>query len=142
MAEGDFTLYNYYKGQQAQANVDLVGATVKCMLVAGYTPNIDTHQFRSDVNANEVALTNYTAGGLTLTTKAVSVNNGANRAEWDFDDVVFALLGAGAVSHAILYVDTGNASTSVLIGYVELTKQPNGANYSILVGANGALHFV
>lgn len=141
MAEGDFTLYNFYKGQQANGNIDLVNDTIKVMLVAGYTPNIDTHLYKSDVDANEVALTNYTAGGATLAGKAVAVNNTNDRAEWDFTDVTFTALGSGAVSHAIIYKDTGAAGTSVLIGYIELTKQPNGADYSLLVGANGAIHF-
>ncbi len=139
MAEGDFTPYNFFKGQLAQANVDLASATIKMMLLASYTPNIDTHTYKSDIDASEVALTNYTAGGATLTTKAVTVNTTNDRAEWDFDNVTWTLLGAGAVSHAVLYVDTGSAATSILIGYVELTKQPNGADYSVLVGANGAL---
>lgn len=140
MAEGDFTLFNFFKGEQAKGNIDLVNDTIKVMIVAGYVPNIDTHLYKSDVDASEVALTNYVAGGATLAGKAVAVSSANDRAEWDFTDVTFTALGSGAVSHAILYKDTGVAGTSVLIGYVELTKQPNGADYSLLVGANGALH--
>ena len=48
------------------APIDLLSDTIKCMLCTStYTPNLDTHKYKSDVT-NEITGTGYTAGGATL----------------------------------------------------------------------------
>lgn len=54
---------------QSQKLVNLTGDTWKFMLVgSGYTPDTSGtgHQFKSDLGANEITGTGYTAGGITL----------------------------------------------------------------------------
>jgi hypothetical protein len=49
------------------AAVDWLSDTIKCMLCTStYTPNLDTHKFKSDLT-NEVVGTGYTATGVALT---------------------------------------------------------------------------
>lgn len=58
--------------------VDFDSDTIKCMLVgSAYTPNLDTHQFKSSVT-NEVVGTGYTAGGATLTSATIAYNGATN----------------------------------------------------------------
>lgn len=52
---------------------------------SAYTPNIDSHAFRSDLSA-EVVGAGYTAGGQALTSKVVSQDNTNDRAVFDSDD--------------------------------------------------------
>lgn len=48
------------------APIDLLSDTLKCMLLtSSYTPNLDTHKYKSDLT-NEITGTGYTAGGATL----------------------------------------------------------------------------
>lgn len=52
--------------------VDYLSDTIKIALLgAGYTPNLDTHEFFSDVSAQEVSGAGYTAGGATLASKTI-----------------------------------------------------------------------
>ena len=72
MAQGDGVVYNEFKKELLKGLIDLDGHTLKMMLVTGYTPNIDTHNGYSDVSSYEVSGTNYTAGGATLGSPAVT----------------------------------------------------------------------
>lgn len=137
MAEGDQTAYNEGKVQFFSAGINLTSDTIKLALVTGYTPNIDTHEFWSDVSANEESGTGYTAGGEALTTKSVTQDNTNDRAVFDADDVTWTGLDVGTPSHAILYKDTGVATTSPLISYIELGRASNGGDYTVQWNATG-----
>lgn len=104
----------------------------KVMLTtSAYTPNIDTHEFKSDVT-NEITGTGYTAGGKALTSVS-----------WDYDStnhraVVSAnnLLWTGVTfttRRAVVYKDTGTAGTSRLIGYIDfgVDKSPASEDWQI-----------
>lgn len=65
-------------------NLNFSSDTFKIMLVtSSYTPNQDTHIYRSDVT-NEVSGTGYTAGGNTLTGASVTYDAATNetRISW------------------------------------------------------------
>src|SRR5262245_34811971 len=54
------------------------GDTIKVLLTtASYTPDQDGHEFKSSIT-NEVTGTGYSAGGVTLGTKSVSVDAASN----------------------------------------------------------------
>jgi len=96
------------------------GTIVKTAIVtAGYTPDQNTHEFFSDVGANEVSGTGYTAGGNVMSNGVVSVD-GAGLMTIDIDDpAAYAQDGAGFSNarRSIVYVDTGSAATSPIIGF-------------------------
>ena len=94
------------------------GDTIKVMLVDNtYTPNQDTHDFKNDI-IGEVVGTGYAAGGAVLGSKSSSYNSGTNTWTFDAGDTVWP--GSTLTArYAILYKDTGVASTSPLIGYVD-----------------------
>lgn len=123
-----------------EADYDLTADTIKCALVTGYTPNIDTHDFFDDVSGTEESGTGYTAGGATLASKTVTLDTTDDEGVFDADDVVFTGLDVGTPSHAILYKDTGTPATSLLISYIELGVASNGSNYTIAFNAEGVIN--
>lgn len=137
MAQGDGALYNEFKEELLLGNIDMDGHTFKMILVTGYTPNIDSHNALSDVSANEESGGGYTAGGATLSNKAVTKDTANDRAKFDADDVTWTALNVGTPSHAILYDDTH--ATDCLVAYWEVTTPTNGGNYTLQFGANGII---
>lgn len=99
--------------------VDWDTDTVKVALVTStYTPDQDTHDYWSDVSANEASGTGYTAGGQALTTKTVTYDAATNVTKFDADDVSWANSTITA-RYAVVYVDTGTATSSPLVAYVD-----------------------
>ena len=111
--------YNFFKKFIVDGtNVDLDTNTIKVALCGnGYTPDIDTHDFFNDIT-NELSGGGYSAGGNTLANAALTVDTANDRCKFDADDVSFTSLTATNVRYAIIYKDTGTASTSPLIAYV------------------------
>jgi hypothetical protein len=63
-------VYGPFLTSLATKKVDLSADTVKAMLCTStYTPNQDTHQYKSDLT-NEITGTGYTAGGVAVTVTA------------------------------------------------------------------------
>lgn len=93
-------------------------ATVKAMLcTSSYSPNQDTHRWKSDVTGEAVG-TGYTAGGKTLTSKTITYTAGTNTTAIDAADPSWTTTTVTA-RYMVFYVDTGTASTSPLICYVD-----------------------
>ena len=111
-------LYGLALKSFATAAVNYTGGTVKAMLcTSSYVPDQDAHQFKSDVTG-EVTGTGYTAGGAALTTKTLTYDAPSNTLTLDADDVTWAAATITA-RYLVFYVDTGTASTSPLISYVD-----------------------
>jgi len=119
--------------------IDFDTDTVKVALVSSsYTPNQDTHDYWDDVSANEVTGTGYTAGGATLSSKAVTYDSGTNVTKFDAADVSWASSTITA-RYAVIYVDTGTSSTSALIAYVDFGSDQSSSSgtFSIVWDAAG-----
>jgi hypothetical protein len=124
------TAHPFNKWMQGQVNgghaTDLDTDTIKGMLVTNsYSPNQDTHEFKTDVT-NEVSDStgDYVAGGQALTSKTVALDTSGDFVYLDADDLVWH----GSTFTArrlVLYKDTGTGSTSPLIGWVDF-----GADFS------------
>lgn len=140
MAQGNGNIYNNFKEVIMNGVFNLTSDTLKMILVGTYTPNVDTHAIKADVGT-EVVASGYTAGGVTLTSKAVTQDDTNNRGKFDAADVNWAALGTPtpALSHAILYDDTPTSPADPLICYWEVTTAPNGGSYTLQFGANGIL---
>jgi hypothetical protein len=139
MAEGDYLSFNYTKGEFQNGNIDLVNDTIKIALINA-TPNIDTWDDFADVT-NEIVASGYTAGGATLGTKSVTVDDTNDRAAFDCADITWASLATATITAAVVYKDTGTPATSTLIGWFEIATNSNGGNYTLQVNANGLLLF-
>lgn len=125
-----------------KSEIDWVNDTIKAALVtSSYTPNIDTDEFWSDVSANEFSGGSYSAGGVTLTTTAVTKDNTNDRGVFDCDDIQFTGI-TGTFRYIVIYQSTGVASTSRLIRVID----PEGADvtlsngtYDLAIPAGGVL---
>lgn len=134
-------IYNSFKKKLLNGEIDLAAATIKVMLVtSGYTPDADSHDFKDDVT-NEVSGTGYTAGGATLAGKSVTQDNTDDEGVFDADDIVWASSSITARG-AVIYKDTGTASTSPIIAYVNFgdDKTTYGTDFKIQWNAEGVLN--
>lgn len=93
--------------------------TLKAMAVTDtWVPNQDTLDYVNDVT-NEAAGTNYTAGGIALTTPVVNVDTATNKATLDADNIATAGLSVSC-RYWVVYVDTGTPATSPVLAVVDL----------------------
>jgi len=133
-------VYNILKTGLMTGDINLGSDTLKILLVTStYAPNIDTHQFLSDVT-NEVVGAGYTAGGKTLASVAILTDLPNDRSALDAADVTWTTATITARA-AIIYKDTGVAGTSKLITYIDFVtdKISSGADFTIAFDATGIL---
>jgi hypothetical protein len=102
--------------------------TIKGMLVSSaYTPNYDTHQYKSDVT-NELSTANgYTAGGATLGSKTWSLVGTGAAGKYVLQSSAIQWTASGGsitARYLILYKDTGTASTSPLLCCILIDNTP------------------
>lgn len=111
-------LFGLALSSMASGTVNFSSGTVKAMLcTASYSPNQDTHQFKSDVT-NEVTGTGYTAGGQTLTSKSINYSSATNKTTLTAADPSWT--GSTITArYVVFYVDTGVAGTSPLISWAD-----------------------
>lgn len=133
-------IYDPFLMARDRGEIDLETANIYCLLVdETYSPDA-AHQFRSEV-VGEVSGSGYTAGGIALTGKALTLDSAAHKAVWDADDVVIpdATLSPRA---AVLYVKLGGpASADPLIGYWDFgsLKAVSGQPFTLRWAATGIL---
>jgi hypothetical protein len=134
-------IFNSFKRDIANGSIDLDTDSIKLMLVTStYAPNIDTHTKRSDVT-NEVAGAGYTAGGVALANKTVTMNTATDKGVFDADDVVISTATLTARG-AVLYKARGGASTAdELIAYLDFGADitSTAGNFNIAFDANGII---
>lgn len=113
-------IVNTAKKKLLDGDIDFANDTIKLMLLtSSHTPNIDTEEFIDDVSTNEVSPSgSYSAGGGTLASVSVTVDNTNDRAYVDATDVSFTSATITA-RYAYLYKDTGTPATSPIIGYYD-----------------------
>ncbi len=99
MASG---IYNRFKANLMNKEVDLEADTVKVLLLDNSHAFTATHNQKSEIVANEISGTGYTAGGAELTTKAVTQ---AATTKWDGDNTAWAAASFTAY-HAVIYDDS------------------------------------
>lgn len=105
--------YDSFLHDMAKGDIDFDTVTVKAALVTGYTPNQTTHTRWSDVSANEITGTGYTAGGNTVSV-TVTKDTTNHRITLTFPQTTWTSSTLSA-TRAVFYVSTGTASTSPLI---------------------------
>jgi hypothetical protein len=128
--------------------IDLNNAVIKTALVRGYTPNIATHKFVSDVTG---------AGGSLVVTSAAMTSITVTDGIFDAADITFAAVAAGAaIQHILIFQSsavTGGADVATsaqrVICFMDTSSgvtlpiTPNGADIIITwdVGTNRIFSF-
>lgn len=127
-----------------EAPRDLEAVTLKLALATdAYTPNRDTHDFRDDFTAAELANGNgYTTGGVTLTTVATSYDSASDQVRLDFDDVSWTFTASKTWRYGIVYIDTAGAdSTDPVIGLLTWdSNQSVSTVYTLTIDSAGLLY--
>jgi len=114
----------------AAANVDLNDGTVKVALVDTDTYTYSAaHDFLDDLSG--VVGTAQTIGNTTVTGGV-----------FDGDNVTFTAVSGAEVEALVIYIDTGNSSTSRLVAYIDtgqtgLPVTPNGGDIQVQWNASG-----
>lgn len=110
------------------ASLDWDTDTIKVMLTTStYVPDQDAHDYKNDVT-NEITGTGYTAGGVTLTGKSVTYDAATNKVRLIAADAQWTSATFTA-RYAVYYKDTGTATTSPLIGFLDF-----GSDVSVTAG--------
>lgn len=120
-------------------DIDYATDTIKCALTtASYVPNQDTHDYADDIT-NELTGGNYARQ--TLATKTVDYTAGTNELVLSCANITFANLTAAEIRLAVFFKDTGVASTSPLIAYMDFgaNQSASGQNLILEVPADGIL---
>lgn len=124
--------------------LDLETATVKLALVTdAYTPNRDTHDFRDDFTASELANGGgYSTGGVTLTNVLWSYDAASDQVRLDCDDASWTFTASKTWRYGVVYVDTGGADTTdPLIGLLTWdSNQSVSTAYTLTIDAAGLLY--
>lgn len=119
------------------AGQSLEAETHKEMLVQdGYTPDFSVHDFRADVT-NEVTGTNYTAGGVAVTSTEVTVSGGT--LTYDAADTVYSTVTVSNAMAGVIYFNVGTAATDQLVVLQDFVTAASAtaANFTIQNNASG-----
>ncbi len=133
-------VFNSFKQKVLQGDVDLDLPINVALVLSGYTPNIDTHDFFNDIT-NEASGAGYTAGGITLSSTTVILDTTDDEAAFDAADITWAASTITARG-AVLYRNTGTASTSPLIAYFDFAtdQSSSSGNFTIAWNSEGLLN--
>jgi len=118
-------LYTTYKTAALKGDVDLVNDTISAVLVDtdDYTPDQTNHQFLDDIPSG--------ARVASATLSNTSVSAGV----FDADNVTFTNVSGDECEALVIYQDTGTASTSQLVAYIDsangLPVTPNGGDITV-----------
>ena len=139
--------------QSAADAINLVGTTVKVMLVdATYAPDPDD-AFVDDGTANdpashEISTTGYVggfagSGRKSLASKTLTADLVNNRAEFDAADLSWTTLATGpTIGGAVLIKERTADTDSQVVGFFDLVNTPtNGGDISITWSVEGLLNF-
>jgi len=144
-------VYNQFKKYIADGTIDLDSNNIWVALVMTNT-TVDTENDGIEhigdfTTLDECDGANYVRKA--LASKAVTVNDANDRAEFDAADVTWSSLGNGtrAIQGVLVYVDSDNDGASAddatndVIAYVEFTStvNPGGGDFTIQWHANGLL---
>jgi len=120
-------------GATAADRVDWVTDTIKVTLhTSTYTPNQDTDDYFNDATNELTTAGGYTAGGVTLTSKTLTYDGPTNTVRLKAADVTWT--GASFTARrAVIRKDTGTASTSHVMGYIDFgaDQSPSGVDFTV-----------
>lgn len=114
--------------------VDWASDTIKiAILSSAATIAQDTNEWWSDLDANEVTGTGYTAGGITLSSKTLTYDGASNTVRLKAADVTWATVTFTNGRYAVVYKSTGTDTTSPLMGWIDFgaAQSPAGVNFTI-----------
>lgn len=135
-----------YKLRQHNGNpIDLDTDTIRVMVLTSAFAFNAAHVFRSDIVANEVSGTNYTARGTQIAGVTLALDG--NNAEWVHNDIDWLQSASGYTNGRVFawYKDTGvDATSPIIMHMIEAADFGNQQGQLTLDGsaATGVANFV
>jgi len=125
-------IYNKCKDLMIRQQLNLVSDTLRIILVNSYTPNIDTHQYYSNVSAYEVNGTGYTTNGQLISGSSFTRDDVNDRIEFDAQDNVWENL-TTSTNGAIIYKSLSATNISPLVAFIDFngTKVASNTRFKI-----------
>jgi len=125
--------------------IDTVGLSLEsdtavkmAMITDSATPDFTTHDFWSDLEANEVSGTGYTAGGQVMTGTEITLSGGV--LTYDCTDPAWTTSTISNAMAGVFYFDRGGATTAdELVGLLDFVTaaSSSGGTFTIQVNASG-----
>jgi hypothetical protein len=141
------TFYQYKLSLANGSGSDLNAGAIKIALVgASYTPDIDNHQYFSDITATfgtspELSASGqYTSGGVVL--QNPTFTNVSHNLKFDCDDLALTGVTTSAdIKYLIIYRLVSTPANSPLIGFITLGTAVGGTGVTvnIVMSASGVL---
>lgn len=134
------SVYNQFKTDILNSNIALTADTIKVALMTNSSTFTAGNTVWSDVSANEISAANgYTAGGVALTTKAVT-NNGTSSA-FTADNATWTASGGAITAYkAVMYDVTFGANRLMLfIDFGGSNTAGDGTQFIVKWNASGIL---
>lgn len=126
--------------------IDLTSDVLRMMLLitTTSTPDSPDHTVVDNIDGDEASDASY--GRVTLAGVAVTDDDANNRAEWDFNDVVFSSLAGATIIMAAAYKrvgadDTTPADDPLICLWDIANTAPDGSDFTLQVGSEGAVHW-
>lgn len=133
------TVYNEFLNQLILQGVNLASDDLRVMLMpASYEANKDTHKYLSDIISQEITGEGYTSRGKLLANVAVTKQDTADNVKITADDVTWPNSTITA-RYAVIYKDTGDDATSLLILCLDFgtSKSSVNGNFTIQWSSDG-----
>ena len=125
--------------------IDTVGLSLEsetavkmAMITDSAAPDFTTHDFWSDLEANEVSGTGYTAGGQVMTGTEITLSGGV--LTYDCTDPAWTTSTIASAMGGVFYFDRGGATTAdELVGLLDFVTaaSSSGGTFTIQVNASG-----
>ncbi|WP_028477908.1 hypothetical protein [Nocardia sp. CNY236] len=120
--------------------VDIVNDELRAVLLtSNYTPNLDTHQYQSDLTGELPTGNGYIAGGTVLTSKTLTYDAATNTAWLDCDNPNWAPSTITARYCVIVDTQSGTAATNPLVCLIDFEedKSSDNAGFEIAIAVTG-----
>ena len=133
-------LYNPGLEKLLSNSIDYDTDTIKVILVDTNHTFTKSHEFVSDIVANEASGTGYSRK--TLANKTQTLDTANDRVEFDADNPTYTALDAGTIASAVIYKEVTNDADSPLIANIDFADLvTNGSDVELQINSEG-LFFV
>tara|TARA_S200002703_G_C3607867_1_gene186656 strand:+ start:49 stop:477 length:429 start_codon:yes stop_codon:yes gene_type:complete len=133
-------LYNPGLEKLLDGTISFESDTINVLLVDASHTFDKTHEFVSDIVANEASGTGYARK--TLANAAIALDAANDRVEFDADNPSYTALDAGTIAAAIIFKQVTNDADSPLIAQIDFADLvTNGSDVELQINSEG-LFFV
>lgn len=130
------TIFNSFLHSLALQDLNLISDTLKVALMpSSFLADRDANGYWADISTQEVTGEGYSAGGVVLTGAALDRQDASDNVKFTANDVSWVASTLTA-RYAVIYKDTGDATTSTLIAAIDFGADKSSVNGTFTVQWN------